>query len=134
MTNLNKLNPLVQNAVAPINRIQKSTSAEAAEQRQALAGSGNVLPGLEQSDKLAEERRKELNNAIRNVSGYVQNITRELNFSVDEELGETVVRVIDENTGDIIRQIPSEDMLTLAKSLAEIKERSTKGLLFKGDA
>jgi flagellar protein FlaG len=134
MTNLNKLNSLSSNAVAPINRIQKSPTGDAIEQRQAVAASGNVLPAIQQSDKQAEERRKELNNAIRNVSGYVQNITRELNFSIDEELGRTVVRVIDENTGDVIRQIPSEDMLELARNLAEIKERTVKGLLFRGDA
>lgn len=134
MTNLNKLNSLGSNSVAPVNRIQKSSASEPIDQRQALAESGKVLPAVQQSDKDAEERRKELSNAIRNVSGYVQNITRELNFSIDEELGRTVVKVIDENTGDVIRQIPSEDMLALARNLAEIKERTTKGLLFKGDA
>lgn len=135
MTNLNKLTALGSNSVAPVNRIQKGSATEAvADQRQTLAESGKVLPALQQSEKQTEERRKELNNAIRNVSGYVQNITRELKFSVDEELGRTIVRVIDENTGDVIRQIPSEDMLQLAKNLAEIKERTTRGLLFSGDA
>jgi flagellar protein FlaG len=134
MTNLNKLDSPSSNAVAPVNRIQKSSAGEAIDQRQAVAESGKVLPAVQQSDKYAEERRKELNNAVRNVSGYVQNITRELNFSVDEELGRTVVTVVDENTGDVIRQIPSEDMLELAKNLAEIKERTVKGLLFRGDA
>lgn len=133
MTNLNKLNSLSSNSVAPANRIQKASTGEALD-RQELAALGKVLPVVQQTDKHAEELRKELNNAVKHVSGYVQNITRELNFSVDEELGRTVVRVIDENTGDVIRQIPSEDMLELARNLAEIKERTTKGLLFRGDA
>ncbi len=134
MTNLNKLNSLGSSSVAAVNRIQKTSTGEVIDQRQDLAALGKVLPAVQQTDKHAEERRKELNNAIKNVSGYVQNITRALNFSVDEELGRTVVRVIDENTGDVIRQIPSEDMLELARNLAEIKERTTKGLLFRGDA
>jgi flagellar protein FlaG len=134
MTNLNKLNSLGSNAVTPLNRIQKTATGEAGEYRQALAESGKVLPAMQQAAEYAEERRKELSNAIKHVSGYVQNITRELNFSIDEELGKTVVTVVDENTGDVIRQIPSEDMLTLAKNLAEIKERTTKGILFRGDA
>ena len=133
MTNL-KLDTLSSNAVAPVNRIQKSSAGEAIDPRQDLAAAGKVLPAVQQTDKHAEERRKELNNAVKNVSGYVQNITRELNFSVDEELGRTVVTIIDENTGELIRQIPSEDMLTLAKTLNEIKEQTTKGLLFRGDA
>lgn len=134
MTNLNKLNPLNPNSVAQISSIQKSSTGEAGEYRQVVAESGKVLPAMQQAAKYAEERRKELNNAIRNVSGYVQNITRELYFSVDEELGRTVVTVIDEKTGDVIRQIPSEDMLALARNLAEIRERTAKGLLFQGDA
>lgn len=135
MTNLNKLDLLGSNAVAPVTRIQKTSAGEAvAAERQAVADSGKLLPAAVQDDRQAEERRKELQSAIRNVSGYVQNITRELNFSIDEELGRTIVQVIDENTGDVIRQIPSEDMLQLAKNLAEIKDRTTKGLLFQGDA
>lgn len=133
MTNLNKLIAVGPNSVAPIGRVQLGSEAVAAE-RQAIADSGKLLPAAVQDERQAEERRKELQNAIRNVSGYVQNITRELNFSIDEELGKTVVRVIDENTGDVIRQIPSEDMLELARHLAEIKERTARGLLFQGDA
>jgi flagellar protein FlaG len=134
MTNLNKLDAPGSNAVAAVSRIQKDSVGVAGDPRQTLAASGKALPAVQQSDKQAEELRKELHNAILNVSGYVQNITRELNFSVDEELGRTIVTVIDEYTGDVIRQIPSEDMLELAKSLAEIKERTTRGLLFRGDA
>ena len=135
MTNLNKLIPLGANAVAPVSPIQQTTASEAAAaERQAIADSGKLLPAVLQDERQAAARRRELQSAIRNVSGYVQNITRELNFSIDEELGKTVVRVIDENTGDVIRQIPSEDMLQLARNIAEVKDRTTKGLLFKGDA
>jgi flagellar protein FlaG len=132
MTNLNKLAVLGATTVAPVAQVQPGTAAVSAE-RQALADSGKFLPGA-QHEQEAEDRLEELHNAVRNVSGYVQNITRQLNFSIDEQLGETVVRVIDENTGDVIRQIPSEDMLQLSKNLAEIKERQAKGLLFQGDA
>jgi flagellar protein FlaG len=81
-----------------------------------------------------ERNKAALDQAVRHVSGYVQNITRELNFSIDEESGRTVVTVIDEVTGDVIRQIPTEDMLEMARNLAEIKQRTVKGLLFEGDA
>lgn len=134
MTNLNKLDSLGSSSVAAVSRIQKSSAGEPGVERQELAGGGKLLPSVPQFDTQAAELRKELSNAIQNVSGYVQNITRELNFSIDEDLGRTVVTVIDENTGDVIRQIPSEDMLQLARNLAEIKERTTRGLLFRGDA
>ncbi|WP_163935857.1 flagellar protein FlaG [Paraferrimonas sp. SM1919] len=43
-----------------------------------------------------------------------------LNFSVDTETQTAVVKVIDETTGEVIRQIPSQDALELASRMAEI--------------
>ena len=103
-------------------------------ERQDVAAGGKAIPAALTYEQLVDSRKKELNNAVKTVAGYVQNITRELNFSVDEKLGKTVVTVIDQGTGDVIRQIPSEDMLELSRNLAEIRERSAKGLLFRGDA
>ncbi len=121
-TTLTQLNPLPKPAVSALL------------DRQVVADSGKVAPAALTYEQLVDVRKKELNNAVRTVSGYVQNITRELNFSIDETLGKTVVTVVDQSTGDVIRQIPSEDMLTLSRNLAEIRERSAKGLLFKTDA
>ncbi len=40
-----------------------------------------------------------------------------LAFSVDDSSGRTVVRITDQETGETIRQIPSEEMLEIARSL-----------------
>ena len=119
---LTQLNPLVKPAAPVVT------------DRQIVADSGKVAPAALTYEQLVEVRKKELNNAVRTVSGYVQNITRELNFSIDETLGKTLVTVVDQATGEVIRQIPSEDMLKLSRNLAELRERSVKGLLFKVDA
>lgn len=42
---------------------------------------------------------------------------RELNFSVDQESDQLVIKVMDIGTGKVIRQIPSEEMLRLAREL-----------------
>jgi flagellar protein FlaG len=52
-----------------------------------------------------------------------------LNFSVDEETGKTVVRVTDKETGDLIRQIPSEELLAISHSLGKLQ-----GLLLRQEA
>jgi len=41
-----------------------------------------------------------------------------LRFRVDPDAGRIVVSVVDAATGDLLRQIPSEDALAMAKSLA----------------
>lgn len=48
-----------------------------------------------------------------------------LSFSIDESSGVSVLRVIDTDSGDVIRQMPSESWLKLARELAD----STTGLL-----
>jgi flagellar protein FlaG len=40
-----------------------------------------------------------------------------LAFSIDDSTGKTIVRITDAKTGEMVRQIPSEEMLEIARSL-----------------
>jgi flagellar protein FlaG len=53
---------------------------------------------------------------------------RELSFSVDEVSGRTVVKVIDAESGDVLRQIPTEEALRLASRLRAGEELRSLGL------
>jgi flagellar protein FlaG len=59
----------------------------------------------------------------------MQSLERGLEFSVDAESGEMLVRVIDRATRQVIRQIPSEEMLAIARALDRMR-----GLLVNHDA
>jgi flagellar protein FlaG len=48
-----------------------------------------------------------------------------LQFSVFEETGQTVVRVVDKDTGELVRQIPTKELLELAARLEDMM-----GILF----
>lgn len=61
----------------------------------------------------------ELQNAVSNLNDYVQSLRREIQFSIDEGSGQTVVKVTDPGTGEMIRQIPSEEVLAIARSLEQ---------------
>ena len=134
MTSPEKISPIRLNSVTNVSQIQAVVSTAVSQPRQDLAKSGRPLPSPEQSGVLNDVKKKELSQAVKHISGFVQNITRELYFSIDEESEKTVVTVVDESTGDVIRQIPTEDMLELARDLTDIKEKESKGLLFRGDA
>ncbi|MFV8570563.1 flagellar protein FlaG [Marinobacter sp. SBS5] len=60
---------------------------------------------------------EELGDAVTRLNDYVQNVQRDLQFEVDMERGETIVRVVDNETQEVIRQIPDEVALRLAKNL-----------------
>lgn len=64
-------------------------------------------PSREQIKQAVEEMRKSMS----------QTAANNLQFSIDDETGQTIVRVTDQQTGELIRQIPSEELVELAKSL-----------------
>lgn len=60
-----------------------------------------------------------LESAVARMNDYVQSIQRDLQFTVDEDLDKTIVKVIDSHSGEIIRQIPDAIFLELARKLME---------------
>ncbi len=46
--------------------------------------------------------------------------TSRLSFSQDQDTGETIINIVDNNTGDVIKQIPPDDILTLKKRMGEL--------------
>lgn len=83
------------------------------------------------SDTASKEQLRE---AMNKVSSYMQNVQRNLNFSIDESTGQTVVKVIDAESEEVIRQFPSEEMLALARHLSEMNGESVSGLLMQSKA
>ncbi len=62
--------------------------------------------------------------AVEQIESYLKASRRELQFQVDDESGEIVVQVRDATTGEVIRQIPGEDALRIARALQD------KGAMF----
>ncbi|MBN7771308.1 flagellar protein FlaG [Marinobacter daepoensis] len=60
-----------------------------------------------------------LGEAVSQLNDYVQSVSRDLQFEVDSDLGQTVVKVVDQETQEVIRQIPDEVALRLAEKLQQ---------------
>jgi flagellar protein FlaG len=50
---------------------------------------------------------------------FARQVRRELEFKVDEESGRTIITVRNKETGEIVRQIPAEEVLAMAHAVAE---------------
>jgi len=61
----------------------------------------------------------DLKQAVSQLNDHVQNMQRDLQFSIDQESGTMVVKVIDTKSEKVIRQIPTEETLRIARSLVE---------------
>lgn len=72
---------------------------------------------------------KELQDAIEKIEKVVQPVAQDLKFSIDEDTGKTVIKVIDTGTKEVIRQIPSEELIAIARALDKLQ-----GLLVKQKA
>lgn len=66
---------------------------------------------------------------VQEIRDALKPVARSLQFSIDESLGKTVVRVLDGATKEVIRQIPSEEALEIAKALDKLQ-----GVLLRQEA
>jgi flagellar protein FlaG len=71
------------------------------------------------AESSAESKRDDLEKAVTDIREFVQASQRQLDFSIDDSTGRVVVKVIATESGDVIRQIPSETALKLAQSLSQ---------------
>ena len=84
--------------------------------RQEITAAGQQVP--ESGDDLRSGSR-DLEAVVNKLNDFVQQVNRELNFSVDEHSGRTIIKVVDSATNEVIRQIPPEEVLSVADYFGE---------------
>lgn len=65
----------------------------------------------------AASSRAAVDQAARHIEDFVKSVGRSLSFSVDESTGHQVLRVVDPNSGEVIRQLPADETLRIARSI-----------------
>jgi flagellar protein FlaG len=58
--------------------------------------------------------------AVASIQEVLKPVAGSLEFNVDQTSGRTIVRVVDQETNQLIRQIPSEEMVELARVLERL--------------
>ena len=80
-----------------------------------------ISDALQSPLRVQQPDRNTVEAAAKSVREFVQPINSNLEFSVNDDTGQLVVKIIDRTTKEVIRQMPSEEMLALAKALDSIK-------------
>jgi flagellar protein FlaG len=143
------INEISQN-VAGVTPAQSRESSESASQAaqsavKALEESTIVKQAKPETAKLVQDlaaEKKVLESVVDDLNQFAQqSANRQLEFSVDQDSGKTIIKVIDADTGDTIRDIPSEEVRNMQKHLKEMSDSmfesdtsSGLSLLFKGEA
>jgi flagellar protein FlaG len=84
-----------------------------------------VSPVAELSPSAAQ-----LRSAVDSINQALKQSNKNLEFTVDAETKNPVVKLVDSETGDVIRQYPSEEALSIARSIDDFQQ----GMLIKQEA
>jgi flagellar protein FlaG len=95
----------------------KNTSGSGVQASTAAQSEQSGSPQATQQKPSADQ----LNSAVDSMNEFVVGLNSSLKFSVDDNTGQTVVKVIDDETNEVIKQIPSEEMLAIASAVDKLK-------------
>jgi len=89
---------------------------------------GEALPSAGKELPARAADSAEISEAVTRINEIVQSVQRDLSFNVDEDSGQTIIRVVDSGSGELIRQIPSEEALAIALQLRDLQKDSVNGI------
>ena len=110
---------MATHSIASVALQVSSAEARGTSDSTAQVASGRQVTAAVTAEVQAETRdievtQEALEEAVSQLKDYVQSLKRDMDFSVDDKTGRFVVKVIDSQTKELIRQIPSEEMLAIS--------------------
>jgi len=62
-----------------------------------------------------------LRQAVESINRQLIESSKNVRFSIDEDTGDVIVRVVDSETDQVIRQIPSEEAIAISQSIERLQ-------------
>jgi len=125
---------IINNQVArniPKGSLPLSQNAQPVDRQNDAVQNGKNVPPAEVESKSPD--LEQLMEAVAKLNDHLQNVQRDLHFSIDDASGQTVVRVVNSETEEVIRQIPSEEVLRISQTIKEQMD-NLPGLIFESSA
>ena len=113
--------PAVKSTAAPVVSVQTSTKTREVNDQITTAKSLSM-------EELAKVKT-ELEEAVRRLSEAIDQTPTATKITVDKELDRFIVQVTDKQTGEVVREIPGEAILKIARNIENLK-----GLLYDNKA
>jgi flagellar protein FlaG len=105
-------------SVKPVPKGEEASFRKLDRERGSRQGETSFAQDPGKTSQLAEE-----------IQSYLSDIHVNLNFQISDRTGDVVVKVVNSDTKEVIRQIPPEDLLKIRDKLEELR-----GVLFAGKA
>jgi len=72
-------------------------------------------------EQYARASKEVMQAAVRQIQGYLKDSGRNLNVTLDESTGMYVARVVNPETGELVRSLPSEETLRIARNIDQMR-------------
>jgi flagellar protein FlaG len=112
----NPASSVVTKATESVRRPPASPEATLIQPTQSISAS----PESEQAANESRNIETDVTKAISQIQIMMDLRNRSVSFTRDQETGIDIIKIIDDNTGDTIRQMPSEELLTFMKNLTRM--------------
>jgi flagellar protein FlaG len=111
----------ITSSPAPVSSATSSAQEMAvkAQPRQAPPRLANAQ--FQEEEQNVQFSREDLLNAAQAANEFISHVNDNLQFSVDDDTGKTIIKVVDSTTHEVIKQIPSEEMIAIAKAMDKLK-------------
>ena len=83
---------------------------------------------------MAEFEPKDIDKAVEDLQNFVEALGRDLSFRRDESINKSIITVRDANTNQLVRQIPAEEVVEVARQIKESMDKLRTGVLMNGEA
>ncbi|KPZ54564.1 MULTISPECIES: flagellar protein FlaG [unclassified Pseudoalteromonas] len=104
---------LTQRAVDDVNKMDEQGSQNQLNKQYTQQSSEDNSPKNQQLE------REQLEKVAQQLQEFMGEMNRTLQFQVDEDSGRDVIKILDKTSGDVIKQYPSEEVLSLVSKLSE---------------
>jgi flagellar protein FlaG len=112
---------------APVSPPDRPTGDAPAPVARAAAAPVQTAAAVEKAP--AVPTADQLKEAVANINKTLQTLSQDLEFSIDKDSNRTIVKIVDQKTKEVIRQIPTPEALEIAKALDTVQ-----GLLIRQTA
>jgi len=112
---LNVLNAAVTNSAGsvPEQVVQQQAPSDA----EVVAKVAGTIIKPSNVSEAAQPTQEVVAKTAQQLESFVASMGRDLSFSVDSTTGYHIVRVTNPQTGEVVRQLPSEELLKIAESM-----------------
>lgn len=100
----------------PVANVGKNIKADA----EVVAQVAKTVIKPSSVEQTSQPTRDVVAKAAEELQNFVRSMGRNLNFSIDESTGYHVVRVMNPDTGELIRQLPSEELLKISREFERL--------------